>query len=203
MSLHQSTPGHKCTKQAGGNGSLTYEETIEEYSIEKSLQVNFVRAVDLIRTSTAPTMLDTIDLQTVYNTIVNSELIPGLTPPSASPITSQIPLPSNGSAVNLSIVTTTSCLSSAVDRGSHGTNLHSLSFQDETPRDHDRRWFMIRLSRSFFGSLLVRATEKLAGMAKHCKGTVWCCKLCNLGRRTTAHRKKWDTEVLNHCCCCF
>ncbi|KAI9197123.1 uncharacterized protein BJ171DRAFT_478359 [Polychytrium aggregatum] len=61
---------------------LTYEERVVEFEIEKSLRINFLKAVDLIRVSRAPSEVDPVELRTAYNTIINSGLFQRYIPES-------------------------------------------------------------------------------------------------------------------------
>ncbi|KAI9206788.1 uncharacterized protein BJ171DRAFT_496965 [Polychytrium aggregatum] len=109
----------------------------EELDLEESLRENYIEAFDMIRTSTAPTTHDPVELQTAYNTIVNSELIPWLT-----------------------AATILSSASSGVTAGHYVPSRRSSSIiSDESLSDRNQRLLLIKLSRSRMGTLLAKVIE--------------------------------------------
>ncbi|KAI9203911.1 uncharacterized protein BJ171DRAFT_508698, partial [Polychytrium aggregatum] len=128
---------HQTCGRCNSHHDRPHGKSGEELDLEESLRENYIEAFDMIRTSTAPTTHDPVELQTAYNTIVNSELIPWLT-----------------------ARTILSSASSGVTAGHYVPSRRSSSIiSDESLSDRNQRLLLIKLSRSRMGTLLAKVIE--------------------------------------------
>ncbi|KAI9190706.1 uncharacterized protein BJ171DRAFT_84024 [Polychytrium aggregatum] len=153
--------------------SWTDEDSIEEIDRLTSQQVNLAEALELIRASKAPSELDTLELHTAYNTILNSDLVPrpqtttsmapspGMTAPHIGIYKSQPSFPPSITKTATSTAPRMCVVSVPKPRSNTS---HILSFRDETTHDHDKRWLQINRTRSYPSGLTASSMKKVLGM---------------------------------------